>query len=314
MLYFVQERDRLTAESVIAHLKDHPQSKGLVFFGNAHLLAKPVRKDYSGVLNPGESEGMYLGYYLKKALGDSQVLTISQVAQAQNPGVIDHLPASDILYLAKDVPWKDKPPNDDDLLPENYDAFIIRNGNVVRSHPLRFVFSRRLVNAALRRLKYAEPHRSGAMGNRLYQEALYTLSFLCDTSFATAAAWQTWCSGHPFKGLDYFTAEGFRVRFAGRSSEALGTPAFSRFIDDLIDLGFDPRVGSPNMSRDEWDQHLANQWPQILILNAIAVYWIGEPDEQENAKGYLVLTTHNDFPEPERYLKWWRKKFFNTKY
>ena len=314
MLYSVRERDSLTAENVITYLKDHPESKALMFFGNAHLLAKEMRKDYSGILDPMESKGMYLGYYLKRVFGNSQVLTISQVARMQFPGNPEHLPAGDAMFLAADVPWKDSPPNDDDLLPENYDAFIIRDGIIVRSHPLRFVFSRRVVEAALKRLTYAEPHRDGAMGNRLYQEALRTLTFLYDTSFATAAAWQAWCSQHAFMDLNHFTSEEYRERCAQRSSQALATPAFSRYIDDLINLGFDPRVGSPNMSREQWDTFLSKQWPQLLVLNAIGVYWIGNANEQAKAREFLIRTTSYDFPEPDQYLKWWRRQFFEVAY
>jgi|GEM_PF-2629829 len=314
MLYYVQERDSLTAEYVVRYLETHPQSKALMFFGNAHLLAKEMRKDYSGTLDPAESKGKYLACYLRNAFGNSLVFTISQVAHAQLPGSPGFLPARDALFLAAEVPWKDAPPDDDNLLPENYDAFIVREGIVVRGHSLGLVFSQRVAEAACRRLAYAEPHRGGAMGNRLYQEALHTLSFLFDTSFATASTWQAWHLQHPFKGLDRFATEEYRERLTRRSSDALGTAAFFRYIDDLIDLGFDPRVGAPTMTRDQWHAYLRDQWPQMLILNAIAVYWIGEPNEREKAKQYLISATSHNFHEPDQYLKWWRKQFFGASY
>lgn len=314
LLYYVRDRDSLTADNVIRYLQNHPQSKALMFFGTAHLLAKEMRKDYTGTLDPAESKGVYLGYYLKRAFGQSQVFTISQVARTQFPGNSGILPARDAFYPAEDVPWKDAPPNDDNLLPENYDAFNVRDGLVVRSHPLGVVFSQKVADAALRRLAYAEPHREGAMGSRLYREALRTLSFLYDTSFATAAAWRAWCSKHPPMGLDHFASDEYRARFAERSSGVLGTSAFSRYIDDLIDLGFDPRVGSPGMSREQWNAILSQQWQQLLALNAIGVYWIGEPQEQQKAKQYLVGTTSNDFSDPDQYLKWWRRQFFSATY
>jgi hypothetical protein len=123
-----------------------------------------------------------------------------------------------------------------------------------------------------------------------------------------------WCSQHVFTGLDHFTSEDYRERFAQQTSQALGTPAFSRYIDELINLGFDPRVGSPNMSREQWNTILSGQWRQVLILNAIGVYWIGDTNEQAKAKEYLVRVTSNDFQEPDQYLKWWRKQFFDATY
>jgi len=68
------------------------------------------------------------------------------------------------------------------------------------------------------------------------------------------------------------------------------------------------------MSRDEWRQHFADQWPQILFLNMIGVLWVGTPEEQNVALQYLLKSTGQNFAQPAQYLKWWRKHFFDVSY
>jgi len=314
MLFFVNERDSLTALNVIIYLNEHPNQKGLMFFGNAHLIKNMVRKDHSGTLTPDESKGMFLGWYLKRAFGDSQVFTISQVAQSRSPIKQDEFGESDIFILSSDVPWIESPPNGDNLVPEYYDAFVIRNGFVLQDHPLQYIFSGRTIRASLKKLELLEPHQMGAMGNRFYQKALRTLEFLYDTSFSTNEEWRLWCLKIPFDGLERLRSENFKKHISNKSSEALGTQEFFKRIDDLIYLGFDPRIGSPAMSRIEWNRYLDSMWKQIVFLNEIGVYFIGDSTEKVTAKAYLVKSSGQNYNDPALYCKWWRKNYFGVNY
>ncbi|MBA4311545.1 MAG: hypothetical protein C0417_02835 [Chlorobiaceae bacterium] len=313
-LFFVNQRDSLISSNIISYLNEYPSFKAIIFYGAGHLKIKTVRKDYSGVLTPEESKGMFLGGYLKQALGSDQVFTINQVARSRSPLKSEQFGSSDFFINAEDVPWKDSPPNDDNLLPDYYDAFIIRNGFVINHHPLQYIFSNRIIQASLKRLELFESHKNGASGKNLYQIALNTLKFHCDTSFSTTEQWKTWRQRYPFKGLELLRSENYKKQIFEKSSQLIGTKEFLKFIDDLISLGFDPRIGSPTMSREEWQRDLDKMWPQIVFLNAIGVYFVGDSTEKENAKNYLVEASGINYDDPAPYLKLWRKKFYDLNY
>ncbi|MFI5251901.1 MAG: hypothetical protein ACHQQQ_05635 [Bacteroidota bacterium] len=313
LLYYVKDRDSLSAINIITYFKGHPEQKGLVFYGVGHLIKNVVEKgDFTGSLAPEERTGAYIGYYLKKEYGENQVFCISQIALSRLQLKLNESDDKDRMYLSPDVPWKDLPYDDENLLPENFDAFIVRHGFILQGHPLRYIFSKRIVASSLQRLRFAEPHRAGEFGERLFQEGLRTLSFLYDTTFATPDQWSAWSSTHPLNGPELLHSTSLRNRWTKEGSKLLGTPGLGNFIDNLINLGFDSRVGSPKMSREEWERDMDQMWPQIASLNAIGMYWVGDPAEQVEAKAYLSQVSGESYNDPDLYLKWWRKKFFKS--
>ena len=313
-LYYVKDRDSLTAINVVSYLNQHPGTNALMFFGNGHLIRNRVQKDFSGVLTTEESKGMFLGHYLKQAFGDDQVFTISCVGRTWSRLRLDEFAERDAFVLSARVPWKDSPPEDNDLVPDNFDAFVIRDGFLLPGHPLRFVLSRRVADAAMRRLELLQQYRAGAKGGLSFAQALASLSFLCDTSFSDVENWRTWLDKHPIGGLSRLQSREFRERVFEQSSRTLGTKDFGRHIDNLIALGFDSRVGAPTMTREEWKGYLTAQWPQIVFLNAIGIYWTGYSEESARAREYLVRVSGEDLTDPSEYLKWWRREFYGLTY
>lgn len=313
-LFFVRERDSLIANNVVTYLNGRADYKALIFYGNGHLIKNDVQKDMSGILTPDESKGKFLGYYLKTAFGDSAVFTINQIGRTRSQLKLDSFAGKDAYLLSSQVPWKDSHPDDNDIIPENFDAFIIRDGFIVQAHPLRYVFSKKVVEAAIRGLQFSEPHRSGAMGNRLFQQAMITLAFLADTNYSTTNQWTSWSASHQFEGSKRLQSGELRRVIAARSTRVLGTREFGGIIDDLINMGFDSRVGSPTMTPEEWNTHLTEQWSQIAVLNAIGALWIGDPAEQAAARTYLIQASGENLTEPSQYLKWWRKRYFDVSY
>lgn len=313
-LLYVNQRDSLSAMNVESYLKERPGQKALMFYGTGHLIKNVVKKRFAGSLTPKENTGYFLAHYLKRVFGDDQVFCVTQADRHHSPLQPGEHDGPDVLFLSHDVPWANSPPDDEYLVPANFDAFIIRNQFHIHSHPLDHVFSERIISASIKRLESLEHHQSGAMGSRYYKEALRTLEFLSDTNFSMPAEWKSWYAAHRFEGLNRLRSESVRNRFANNCFRALGTPEFGRYIDELINLGFDPRVGSPTMTRQEWDKCFNDMWPQIVFLNAIGVCWIGDPGEQVQARAYLFQSSGKNCDNPAAYLKWWRKKFYDVTY
>jgi hypothetical protein len=68
------------------------------------------------------------------------------------------------------------------------------------------------------------------------------------------------------------------------------------------------------MTRQEWEKDRDNGWPQIVFLNAIGAYCIGDPIEHSEAKAYLLASSGRDCTDPSLCLKYWRNRFFGVKY
>ena len=312
--WYVNQRDSLTAINVVSYLKARPEMKALMFFSNSHFIKSTTEKKFTESLPPGQRAGHWLGYYLRREFGDDQMFTISQIDRQHSPLQPGKYDGPDIMFLARDVPWADSEQTNHDVVSANFDAFVVRNQFNVPTHPLAHVFSTRVISASILKLEFLQDHRSGALGNRFYERALRALEFLSDTSFQTPAQWKSWNDANRFQGPDWFQSEKVRSRLANHGSRALGTPDLGTVVNNLIELGFDPRVGSPAMTPQEWDKDFNDMWPQMVILNTIGVYWIGTPEEQSRARAYLVQSSGKNFDDPALYLKWWRQKFYHVAY
>jgi hypothetical protein len=53
---------------------------------------------------------------------------------------------------------------------------------------------------------------------------------------------------------------------------------------------------------------------RVKFTNSIGIYWFGYPDEKIKAKEYLVKFSGEDYAEPEKYLQWYRMKYYGYKY
>ena len=69
------------------------------------------------------------------------------------------------------------------------------------------------------------------------------------------------------------------------------------------------------LENDDWRNNFINNWfDQLKFTNSIGIYWLGYPDEKIKAKEYLVQFSGEDFQEPEKYLQWYRMKYFGYEY
>ncbi len=122
-LWFVNERDSVTAGRVINYIDSNPNEQILIFYGSAHLNDSKFSKRMGGIekLTDEESMGYFLAYYLEQAFGIENVLKImpwgsnlykvaqkqvfpypghrSFIAKPKDLGVPDSLaPGSDYIY------------------------------------------------------------------------------------------------------------------------------------------------------------------------------------------------------------------------
>lgn len=77
-LWFVNERDTMTAEGIIKYMRANPTEQILIFYGTAHLQDGYISKNFGfNDLTEKECMGYYLVHYLKKYFGNEKVLTFN---------------------------------------------------------------------------------------------------------------------------------------------------------------------------------------------------------------------------------------------
>ena len=306
---FVNERDSLSANKIISYLHANRAQKALIFYGSLHLIKNKVNKNITNVLNDEDSYGYYLAHYLKKEFGEDLVFTVHQtsipareIESSQFADVRDE----NILVFSRNIPWEK-------LQPENYDAFIIRHEVFIPEHPLSLIFSRRIIEKDIEKMKFIYPYLPGFQAQRYYDMALNSLKFLTGKNLLTIEEWDNWYEENGFDGLARLNSEAFAREIFDDYYQN-----YDKYItrQRLFMLGFGPAIMSPNNIPDSttWKEVIwPDVLPKIIQLNAIGINWIGYPDEKAQAMEILLPVseerTHNS-----KYLKYWRKGHYNATY
>jgi len=310
--YFINQRDSLTAINAITYLKAHPKNKALFFYGAAHLIKTTVVKNVGGEVPTDQSIGNYLAFYLKSAFGDTAVLSVQQLSRLKMSSFLSDAPPVNFLVYSNHVPWNSQDVSDNDSQPANFDAFILRNETLCPWHPLGQIFSTRIVDAAVQRIEQLSSHRSGDLGAKFYDQALQDFTFVSGDSTANTEKWKSQrgaLSFHPIQRLKSSLLRQQLTRFYTESTVRRDKALF------LMDLGFPDSIWrSPTLSTFEWNALFDQVLPQTIFLNCIGIAMIGTPDEHQAATKYLADYSGKSYREPDRYLKWWRARFYSVSY
>ena len=238
--YFLEDRDSLTAQNVIAYLKDHPLQKALIYYGSGHLIKmKDVSKDFGG--SGVQGKGNLLAYYLKKQYGDNDVLCVSPIPDNRAQINLKSFGDSDVLFYSANIPWVVTQSTFELMRPDYFDAFIIRKETMCPIHPLRLFFSNANITASIKRLESLEPHLSGIFAKRFYDQSLRTLRFLTDSNFSTSAEWNRWNAHNRFDAYQVVQEPAFRKRL---TKYFFNTLKSSQTIFELYGLGFSKEIES----------------------------------------------------------------------
>ena len=116
-----------------------------------------------------------------------------------------------------------------------------------------------------------------------------------------------------YNGMTRLHSKDFREQLTGLYKKNVGTPQGPR---NLERLGFLRNIvwNSQPILGDEWEGIWEESMPRIIFLNALGMYWIGDKEEKREALKYLVEFSGQTYGEADLYLKWWRKRFYNTLY
>lgn len=310
--YFVDQRDSLAATNVISYLHRHPEQKALIFYGTNHLITKTVVKNVGGSLSAQESVGDYLAFYLKKAFGNDSVFSVNQIPEGRVRQWLKHPLKKDVFYESREVPWRNIPTKFNALNPENFDAFVVRTEVFCPGHPLSQVFSRRILEAAVKRIRSLKSHTEGHLGARYYNQSLTAIRFLTGKDSMNLKSAVSQKVVKSFNGFNRLNSKEFRSQLTDYYMLNASHPRKMAF---LVGLGFPIQLERlPALSPAKWNTLLDETMPRVIFLNSIGIAMIGYPEEKAEAMQYLARFSRQNFKSPVQYLKWWRKKYCHAGY
>jgi hypothetical protein len=296
-LWFVNERDSVTAEGVINYINANPNERILIFYGGAHLIDTRISKQMGGTdkLTLEESKGYFLAYYLEQAFGAENVLKIvpwsstsyfkkqdfpypgsrSFIAKSEDLGVPDSLVAgSDYIYEIQ------------------YEYLPLIEG--------RRICSKVALNNNIECIKYVKSFRPSYVADMDYYRRIY----LRDDSLSKQLD-----SVSNFNTTEFLYSNRFESVLSPLNYM---TSQINNFFNSYgVDAGKDSIMILLNRFKRLSAMFLMQR---VKFTNSIGIYWFGYPDEKIKAKEYLVKFSGEDYAEPEKYLQWYRMKYYGYKY
>ena len=317
--YVMHVRDSVIALRIRDCLSIHHEAKAIIFYGDFHLQKTFVDKNYDDAKSVTHTMGYCLAYYLKKAYGDSRVLSVDQIpfnprAFKLKPWVAKKIGADAFYIAGTPLPSMRRPP-------DRYDGFLARTEPLTYGHEIRRIFSQAVVHACLSAMDSIRLDSADDLWRRRYVGALSSLQYLCGKDFGYPTNPETWFnSNQPAtvlkEWIDWLKDNGAAIydrmnapEFKNElKSQFAGGYSGIRIRNNLLSIGFRRTAwDSTPFVESRWNNTV---WPEtidrIKLINAIGRNWFGDSAEQASSHDFLVGATGQNFSEPDFYLKWFR--------
>ena len=310
--WFVHERDSVTANGIINYKNNNPEEQILVFYGYFHLQNRLLDKRRSGnsELSPEEGWGYCLAHFLKKEFGKSNVLTIdprSFIPEIFDNTIFEHLKDKEFLLRTETLPVEDEDKPDIDLTISCKDKFV---------SPINaeYVCSRYILEKLVNKINDVKKWLPGGFKalNQYYID-LSILQYITGYRFVDDNELRAWLNKTNYDSLNLL----YSNKFTNRLSYMFINYPDEEFINSVLsNFGSSYIVNDKSLiNLEKWEtKELPKILEQVKFSNSIGVYWLGYEEEKIKAKEFLVKFSGKDFNEPEKYLKWYRVKYFGTEY
>nr|MBC8488828.1 hypothetical protein [Bacteroidota bacterium] len=204
--WFIRKRDSVTSYRLIDYVKNHEGEKYLIFYGGLHLQKGLVSKDLGFIVSEDSCMGYYMADYLKKEFGDSNVLTINQIMLP--PSFLDgtkyeSLKGKNFYLHNKDVIWEQ-------FDPSKYDFFLIKPLIGIYSHYFSFVYSKKVFEKSLDRIKTYNNFLPGNRAGVVVKGSLRGLYYLTGIQFENVSELEGWLDKNQKFDLSYFDSKEFK--------------------------------------------------------------------------------------------------------
>jgi hypothetical protein len=310
-LWFINTRDSVVASKIIEYTQRNPGEQILIFYGAAHLQNGLVDKNLGFKdITKEESMGYYLSYYLKKQYGNTSVITIYPINYYR--ANLNPLFKDPILESKRNKEFIFKPQN---LIFPVYNDTV--NDYIINMHEkfnppifLNYICSRYIFEKTLERINWIKNSLPGYKALNDYKRCLRGAKLLTGINFDNDTDFNDWSNKNTYDGTDWL----YSNKLTDTLEKLIIKNKDQRFINSIISLyGISFVEDSDIINFDKWKE---NKLPEILrqikFTNSIGIYWFGYPYEQVKAKEYLKEFSGEDFQEPEKYLQWYRMKYYGV--
>lgn len=308
-LWFVNERDSVVAEGIINYINSNPQERILIFYGGGHLYENKIDKIKMGglqLLTPEEGWGYFMAYFLNQKFGTENVLKImpwgsnlymiaqkkdfpypgrkSFIAKREDLGVSDTMvPGSAYIYNIQI-----------DYLP------LIEGGRIC---------SKLILEKVIEQVKHTKSLLPGYIAQRYYYWNLNYLYYLTGKYLRGDSLSEQLKVISEFNTTDFLYSNSFDSELSPLNYMI---PQINSFFSAYgVDAGKDTLMIQLKRFKDLSALFLIQR---AKFTNSIGIYWFGYPDEKIKAKEYLVKFSGEDFAEPEKYLQWYRMKYYGYEF
>lgn len=305
-LWFVNERDSVTADGIIDYVNLNPNERVLIFYGSAHLIDRRISKQMGGTdkLTPEESQGYFLAYYLIKKFSAENVVKIvpwsgtsyfkkqdfpypgrkSFIAKSEDLGVPDSLVAgSDYIY---NIQYNYLP--------------LIEDGRIC---------SKVMLSKKIELIKYVQPFQPSYVADMGYYRSMQNIYYITGSYLRGDTITEQLENLSDFNTTDFLYSNRFDSVLSPLNYMIPQINWFYRSYG--VDASKDSIMILLNRFKDLSAMFLMHR---VKFTNSIGIYWFGYPDEKIKAKEYLVKFSGEDFEEPEKYLQWYRMKYYGFEY
>ena len=303
-LWFINERDVYTSKGIIRYLKANPNQKALIYYGSAHIQTGYVNKRLGGFSIPDEETmGYWLAQYLINEFGKENIdliVSIGITPKYFDSTAFDHLKGKSFLLKKRHELFKY-------WLLSGVNQYYVNPFIDIPKYELNFSLSRYILEKTIDRVSMFEKLIPGYKAEAGLMP-LYYLSLITGKNFKSSKALKDWYSKGEFKGFKMLDTKEFYDNIFSYYLKYV-YDRNSKFT--LVQLGISGIIHMYESASEKiWKDSIWNQaLIDIKIINAIGIYWVGYPDEKNEAKEYLKSATGKDFNEPAEYLQWWRREY-----
>ena len=302
-IWFINNRDKDISEGVINYLNNNPDYNALILYGNFHLFRGYINKQgHVQSLPDEECMGYCLAQYLEDSFGEQNCVTITLMGftpERYKEPRFEKYTNESFIYKKAYEKWK--------WVEETKinHVFILPYKNIPL-HNINFAFSRYIIKKSIDLIKKYEPFYSGHKTSAVTYPPIQYLSLMTGKRFWSAESINEWYLEKEFNGLEYLDTEEFKENIFTYYLKTYG----GTVNETLREIGFISKRTEDSYTSRKW---FAENWTSALenikIINAIGIYWVGYPDEKEEAKEFLKSISGKDFTEPTEYFQWWRREY-----
>lgn len=236
---------------------------------------------------------------MKAEFGDNDVVTYNYYyGKIENPE-FNSVKANEFITTSKSV--------NDSLHISDY--WLVCKPDYLECIEASFVCSRFILDKAMEKIEEAKKWLPGYVAKNNYYSNLYFIFRITGHQFKSDTVLEQWNEKDNFKPTELLYSSRF-----DSSLFPLNQLVFeiNRFFSPY---GIDINNDSVLTFLMEWkNKHVPAIIQRAKFTNSIGIYWFGYPDEKIKAKEYLIKFSGEDFAEPEKYLQWYRMKYYGYEY